>query len=88
MWLAPIPSSEYDIERATWTPLEGSCNDHALEIEEVDVPYISRRDDPLLIDNRLQIADSSLDGLSSPAMATATASTSHISNSEPHRTIS
>ena len=49
--LAPIPSSEYDVERATWTPLQGSRNRHALETEEVDVPYISRRDDPVLIDN-------------------------------------
>jgi len=89
--LAPIPSSEYDVERATWTPLQGSRNRHALETEEVDVPYISRRDDPVLIDNRLsalQITNSSLDSHSTPAMPTATAPTSHISDSKPYRTIS
>ena len=88
--LVPIPSGEYDVERATrtWTPLQGSRNGHALETEEADVLYIYRRDDLVLIDNRLQITDSSLNGQSLPAMPTATASTSHISNSKPYRTIS
>jgi hypothetical protein len=49
--LAPIPSSEYDVERATWTSLHGSRNGRALETEEVGVPYICRRDDPVLMDN-------------------------------------
>ena len=87
--LAPIPSSEYDVERAAWTPLQGSRNRHALETEEVGVPYISRCDDPVLIDNRLsvlQITIFSLNNHLTPTQ-TATASTSHISDSEPYRTI-
>ena len=52
-----IPSGEYDVERATrtWTPLQGSRNGHALETEEVGVPYISRCDDSVLILNRLSV---------------------------------
>ena len=87
--LAPIPSSEYDVESAIWTPRQGSRNGHALETEEADVLYISRCDDPVLIDNRLsvlQITSTALDR-QSPAMPTATASTSQISDSKPYRTI-
>jgi hypothetical protein len=91
--LAPTPSSQYDVERATWTPLQGSPNGHALEAGKVGVRYICRRDDPVLIDNRLsalQITDPSLEMLDKdtpPAMPTATASTSRIPDSEEHRTI-
>jgi hypothetical protein len=81
--LAPVPSSGYDVESAIWTPLQRSRSGHALETEEVDVPYISRRDDPVLIGNRLQIT---LDRHSPPAIPTATALTSHIPDSEPYRT--
>ena len=57
---------------------------------EVGVRYICRPDDPMLINNRLpmlQITNSSLDRHSPHAMPTATASTSHISEGEPYRTI-
>ena len=40
LWLAPIPSSEYDIERVTWISLQGSCNGYTLETDKVDVGYI------------------------------------------------
>jgi len=54
--------------------------------DELGVRYICRRDDPVLIDERLsvlQVTDYSLDNDSPPAMPIATASTSHISDSEP-----
>ena len=89
MLLAPIPSREYDIERATWNPPQGSRNGHALMPDGLGVRYICRRaNDPVLIDNRLsamlQITNYSLNNDSGlPAMPTATASTTHISDSEP-----
>ena len=73
-----------------WTPPQGSRNEHELMPNEVGVRYICRYDDPVLINNQLpmlQITIFSLDRHSPAAMPTATASTSHISDGEPYRTI-
>ena len=89
--VAPNLSSEYDVEKATYSPLQISNEEQALEVGDTNAQYNRWYDDSVLVVKRLPAIETpksrSLDNETPSVLPTAT-TTSRISDSEALKMVS